>query len=121
MHNLLLLGLSLILSLCSLAASAAQVTLLWDASTPTADVAGYEIRYGQTTGANTVMVDAGNVLTRTVLGLANGATYFFRVRAYTVGKSIFSLDSNEVSLTFPPTVITAPVNIRCSPVCVVVP
>lgn len=94
-------------SLCN----AEQVTLAWGASTPQAEVAGYEIRYGQSSGLNTNVEDVGNVLTATITGLLSGKTYFFRARAYTSGKLIFSPDSNEVSKVFT-IVLTAPINLQ---------
>lgn len=85
--------------------------MTWEASTPSDKVAGYEIRYGLTSGDAQFVHDAGPVLATTVTGLESGRTYFFRARAYNMGKTIFSPDSNEVSKVFV-LVLTAPINLK---------
>lgn len=91
--------------------SAEEVSLAWEASTPTDQVAGYEIRYGLATGDASFVHDAGNVLATTITGLESGRTYFFRARAYNMGKTVFSPDSNEVMKEFV-LVLTAPINLK---------
>lgn len=60
---------------------AGQVTLAWDAS-PSSNVGGYKIYYGQTSGSYSANVDAGNQTSYTVSNLTAGATYYFVATAY---------------------------------------
>lgn len=90
---------------------AEEASLTWEPSTPSDKVAGYEIRYGLTPGDASFVHDAGPVLATTITGLESGRTYFFRARAYNMGKTIFSPDSNEVSKDFV-LVLTAPINLK---------
>ena len=92
---------------------AATVTLSWGASTES-DLAGYKVYYGASPrtgicppGGYPSSVNAGNVTTYTVGGLANGQTYYFSVSAYdTSGNE--SCFSSEVSQATPITTITPP-------------
>ncbi|MFK5926913.1 MAG: fibronectin type III domain-containing protein [Desulfuromusa sp.] len=68
-----------------------DITLSWDPS-PTPDIDGYKVYYKQDnmnlpfdgTGATegSSPVDVGHVLSKTLTGLTDGATYFFSVTAY---------------------------------------
>jgi hypothetical protein len=70
------------LALFSGTASAASLTLMWDASTPASNVAGYTVSIRQGTGA-TSLVNVGSGTAWTFNNLTNGANYTFSVRAYT--------------------------------------
>jgi uncharacterized repeat protein (TIGR01451 family) len=72
-----------------------DVTLLWNAGTES-DLAGYRIAYGSSAGSHPNLIDAGNVTTFTVTGLATGSTYYFVVQAYDQARN-FSTNSSEVS------------------------
>src|SRR6266849_9147516 len=89
-------------------ASAASLTVAWDASASTT-VAGYVISYGAQSGVYTGQFDVGNQLSGQVTQLTAGATYFFAVQAYdTTG--LMSLLSGEVSGIAP---TTSPLAITC--------
>jgi PKD repeat protein len=79
-------------------AIAGSLNLAWDAS-PSSDVGGYKIYYGQTSQNYTASVDVGNVTTYQMTGLQDGATYFFALKAYNTAKSIESVYSNQASAT----------------------
>ena len=67
---------------------AADLILTWDAATnasdgiPVADVAGYRLYYGTTSGGYSNMIPAGLSLTATVTNLQAGTLYYFAVTAY---------------------------------------
>lgn len=71
-------------------APATSVTLTWDASTTNTDgtaltdLAGYKVYYGTSPGNYTATINAGNVTTYMVSGLAPG-TYYFAVTAVNSG------------------------------------
>ncbi|MFH0892270.1 MAG: fibronectin type III domain-containing protein [Candidatus Falkowbacteria bacterium] len=95
-------------SFFAMGANAADVTLAWDANSP--DPQGREIGYRifiRSAGANYNYSDPrweGTPTTCTIPNLDENNTYFFVCRAYVVGTSEQSGDSNEVMLG------TAPVN-----------
>lgn len=62
------------------AASAAQVTLVWDANTEP-ELAGYKVYSGTVSGTYPTSVSVGNVTTYTVLNLTDGVVYYFAVTA----------------------------------------
>ena len=64
-----------------LEARAEQVTLAWDPNTE-ADLAGYKVYLGTSTGAYHTVMDIGNHPGVTVTNLSLGLTYFFSVTAY---------------------------------------
>ena len=79
---------------CSAAAAqAASLTLAWDASV---DAAGYVVYYGNQSGVYTGSLDAGRQTLIDVPGLADGAAYYFVVRAYDAFGTL-SAPSIEVS------------------------
>lgn len=81
------------------AAIAADVTLAWDASQE-ADIAGYRVYYGITSGHYTDMIDAGNNTSCTITNLVPGETYYFSATAYdTSGRE--SGFSQEIPYTVP--------------------
>ena len=86
-------------------ALAGSISLAWD---PVADprLAGYKLYYGTASRNYTGQVDVGNVTTRTVTGLTDGAKYYFAVTAYD-GSRIESGLSNEVVGTVPSAVPVA--------------
>jgi hypothetical protein len=83
------------LALFSATASAASLTLVWDASNPASDVAGYTVSIRQGTGAAS-LVDVGGGTSWTFNNLTNGANYTFSVRAYT-GAGLTSAWAPELS------------------------
>lgn len=91
--------LTLLLCVTSLMASAASVTLAWDAS-PDASVTGYRIYYGPASGAYTNSATVGNVTNVTLTSLKAGALYYFAATAYN-GTGLESAFSNETSYTTP--------------------
>lgn len=77
-------------------ANAAQtVTLAWDPSSGT-DVAGYQVRYGTSSGSYSQTLDAGTATVATIANLTAGTTYFFVATAYSTS-GLESAPSNEVS------------------------
>jgi hypothetical protein len=60
-----------------------SVTLAWNPSVPSTDVAGYFIYYGESTGSYTNKVDTGLVTSGVVSNLLAGTTYYFVTTAYT--------------------------------------
>jgi hypothetical protein len=68
-------------ALVARSATAAGVTLAWDANTDP-DIAGYIVKYGDQPRDYTVSVDAGKVTTLKVDGLVNGKNYYFTILAY---------------------------------------
>lgn len=57
------------------------ITLSWDAS-PSTQVIGYRLHYGQQRGYYTNHIDIGNRTTTDVANLIDGTTYYFAVTAY---------------------------------------
>ncbi|MGB5065713.1 MAG: fibronectin type III domain-containing protein, partial [Candidatus Competibacter sp.] len=89
---------------------AAQVTLAWDASS--GPVAGYHVYYSQQSGGYpTTPQQTTSNTTATVSNLADGAKYYFLVKAYDNSGNV-SGPSNEVSKQFDPTppIVTSPQN-----------
>src|SRR5690606_32380125 len=74
---------------------AQSVTLAWDPNTEP-DLAGYIIGYGTKPGQNQSMIDVGITTKWTLIGLAPGQTYYFRVYAYNT-TGLRSAPSQEVS------------------------
>jgi hypothetical protein len=60
-----------------------SVTLAWDPSVPSTNVAGYIIYYGVSTGSYTDQVDVGLGTNGVVSNLMAGTTYYFATTAYT--------------------------------------
>ncbi len=60
---------------------AAEVKLQWNAN-PDADLAGYRLYYGRTSGSYASKVDVGKVTSYTVNGLEDNVEYFFALSAY---------------------------------------
>ncbi len=81
----LLLSLAMVSFFYVATAQAAQVSLAWDSS-PSSNVAGYRIYYGQAPGnysANTPVDIVGKQTTSTVItGLQDGVPYYFAAKAY---------------------------------------
>ena len=86
-------------------ALAGSIALAWD---PVGDprLAGYKVYYGTSSRNYSGQIDVGNVTTRTVSGLTDGAKYYFAVTAYD-GSRIESGFSNEVVGTVPSAVPVA--------------
>jgi len=94
-----------------------QIALTWAA--PSSDggspITNYRIYGGTTPGGESLLVEAGTVLTHVVAGLANGQTYYYQVTALnSVGESPRSVEVSATPTTpftnYPPTCnIIAPV------------
>lgn len=95
-----------ILSFALLHSSAQAVGLAWDANTE-ADIAGYRLYYGVSSGTYTMMIDTESTTSATVSDLAVGSTYFFAVTAYNTS-GLESPLSNEVSVMVMSPANTAP-------------
>jgi len=94
----LLLSLAIMFFFYVTTVQAGQVSLAWDAS-PSPNVGGYRIYYGQASGNYTANADAGNQTTYTLTGLEDGKTYYFAAKAYDIAKTTESGFSNEVNAT----------------------
>src|SRR5262245_58135776 len=95
----LLRGVVLLATVCAASSvGAASVTFAWDANTE-ADLAGYKLYYGPTSGGYTTNIPLGKVTTYTIPNLVNGATYFFALTAVN-SNAVESPYSTE--LRFPP-------------------
>jgi hypothetical protein len=62
-------------------ADSRDVTLTWDPNAE-ADLKGYRVYYGTSSGNYTSVIDVGNQVTCTVTGLTPGETYYFAATAY---------------------------------------
>ena len=105
---------ALILCVLPAAASAATVTLAWNANTET-NIGGYVLVYGTSPGSYSGSVDVGNTTSRAVSSLTSGTRYYFAVRAYnTSGVSgPLSSEVNELATDAPD--VTAPVATMTAP------
>jgi Fibronectin type III domain len=74
-----------------------SVSLAWNAST-SANIAGYHVSYGTTSGVYMKRVDVGNKTSTGISGLTSGRTYYFTVSAYN-SSAVESPMSNEVSFS----------------------
>jgi len=70
------------------------ITLSWDPS-PSPEVVGYRLYYGQQSGNYTNQIDVGNRRSTDVANLIDGTTYYFVVTAYDADKTE-SLPTEEV-------------------------
>jgi BACON domain-containing protein len=68
-------------TLAMTAPQSSQAILSWDANTE-ANLAGYKVYVGTTSGAYGAPVDVGNTTTFKVINLVKGKTYYFVVTAY---------------------------------------
>ena len=82
---------TLSLSLCLMgvvfwasAIMAAQITIAWD---PVANVDGYKIYYGTSSGNYQQVIDVGDATTYTLSGLQEGSVYYVAVTSYVNGGS----------------------------------
>lgn len=76
-----------------------SVRLIWSPS-PSPDIVGYDIYYGQASDDYTNEVSTGDVTNLTVSGLSDGTTYFFAARAVN-GSGLESELSLQTSYTVP--------------------
>ena len=114
-YNKFLLGSILVWMACMIPASinAAALSLSWNANTE-ADLAGYMVYYGNTSGSYTSSADAGNVTSYDISNVTNGKTYYVSLRAYdTSGNK--SASSQEVS-AYVPVLTTTPSILLLSPI-----
>ena len=100
-----------LLTLCllwpTLAVAAVQdCTIAWTARTE-ADLAGYRISWGTTSGTYTSFATVGRVTTTTCasIGITSAGTYYLIVRAYDTSNQ-FAANSNQVTFTL--ATVTAP-------------
>ena len=91
--------LPLLLVLVAFNASAADVTVAWDANSES-DFAGYKFFYGTASGNYTTSVDVGNTTQHTLTGLIEGTTYYFAAKAYDTSKNESDF-SEELVYTLP--------------------
>jgi fibronectin type 3 domain-containing protein len=85
-----------------LAVSAHSATLTWTAATVPnggAPVTSYNVYRGTTSGSETLLASAGNVLTYTDSAVTAGTQYFYEVTAFNSAGE--SAKSNEISGTIP--------------------
>ncbi len=82
---------------------AADVALTWAASTA-ANVGGYKVYYGISSGVYTASVDAGKNTSYQVSGLQQGTPYYFAVTAYDLTKTVESGHSTEATAIATPLV-----------------
>ena len=79
---------------------AASANLVWDAS-PSSNIGGYIVSYGQSGSNYNSSIDVGNTTTYTVTELQEGVIYYFAVKAYDSSRTTKSIDSNQVNLKVP--------------------
>jgi len=78
---------------------AGSVTLAWDPS-PDASVVAYRVYYGPTSRSYTNSIQVGNVTNASIVGLIDGATYYFGATALD-GSGLESDFSNETLYSVP--------------------
>lgn len=91
---------TLLLTLSFSSRAAVQITLAWDKAN-SAEIKGYVLYYGESSGNYTHSVDVGNKAVYTIGGLKRGKTYFFAAKAYDQHHSEFSNFSTETKATIP--------------------
>ena len=93
--------------------AACAVTLQWNVPADLAGIDGYEIHYGESSGAYTLQQDAPGATTNTAI-VTNpplGDTYYYAARSRSADGSLVSAFSNEVVLAQGPAVPDAPANV----------
>lgn len=82
-YNKFFLGSILVWMACMIpmSISAAALSLSWNSNTE-ADLAGYMVYYGNTSGIYTSSEDAGKVTSYDISNVTNGKTYYITLRAY---------------------------------------
>lgn len=103
-----------VMVLSATGANAGQVSLAWDANTE-ADLAGYKLYIGNSTGIYQSNIDVGKVTTYTVTGLQEGLLYFFAVTAYNTsanGSGYSDEVSTVVADTTPPVISSVAVPVK---------
>jgi len=94
-----------LLTLASLPASGASLSLAWDPPSGPGP-SGYFVYYGSAAGDYKTKIDAGNATVLTISGLADGATYHFAATSYDAARSESGF-SNDLSATVPGGPLTA--------------
>jgi hypothetical protein len=76
------------------------LTASWvDNSNGGATIDDHEVAYGLTAGAETTIVSSGTAITKAIIGLTPGTTYYFKVRAHnSVGWSAWSGNSSIMTI-----------------------
>jgi len=87
------------LTMCVPAAYAAEIMLAWDRN-PEADIAGYKMHFGTSSGYYSSEIDVGNYTTCVISDLSAGRTYYFAATAYNTS-NIESGYSGEIQYTVP--------------------
>lgn len=95
---------------------AGQLRVSWQANSD-ADLAGYKVYYGETSGSYSQVIDVGNTTNRVVDGLQENQDYFFAITAYDTAKNESGF-STEVSGRITVNDIIAPQQ-PATPVCTV--
>ena len=80
------------------AAGNVAVALSWTPST-TANVGGYKVYYGTSSGVYTASVDAGNNTSYQVSGLQQATPYYFAVTTYDLTQTVEGSPSAEITAT----------------------
>ena len=98
-----LLAVSGVLVLSAGPALAGTATVAWDPVSD-ADLAGYRIYYGTSSGVYPNVVDVGKVTTHTFTNLTDCTLYYFAAKAYDTANNLSASYSNEISGYARPTV-----------------
>ena len=103
--------------LTSATVDAGTLTLAWNQNSET-NIAGYKISYGTQSRVYTTTIDVGNVTSKAISGLSDGATFYFVVQAYN-SSMLTSSFSTELSCATPlpspaPTVPSGPLPVNGS-------
>jgi subtilisin family serine protease len=93
--------------------AATQLVLSWDSSSDNVGVTGYRVDVSTLSEFTSTLpvysnLNVGKVLTRTITGLAMGATYYARVKAFDANSNISAVSLTATGTTLPAVDATAP-------------